>query len=632
MSQVAAYGDWTSPITIASVLAGQRGLNGVALDGADVLWLETPVGQDGRQTVMRLRDGDTAELTPAPLSVRSRVNEYGGGAWSARRGHLVACDDTAARLVHRTPDGRLTPLTPESTQLRYGDLHVHPDRGLVLAVREDHRAGGEAVTSIVVLRLGSDNSDGGRVILQGADFYADPQLRDDGALAWAEWSHPDMPWDASRLMAGRLIDDLVVGAYPLTLGTSSAQHPRWTPAGDLTAMDDSSGFWNLVAGPPPVLRSVHPMDADCDTPAWTLGNSPFAIADARTAVIAWWQDARAHLGRLDLMNGDLTPIDLDISSVDSLAANADAAYAIVGHPDRGAELIRIPRAGGEGAPGVSVLRRAMDAAPDPATLSRPQSISVRGRLGHVQAWFYPPANTAFEPRPQDLPPAIVLSHGGPTSFATADYNPRIQFWTSRGYGVVDVNYSGSAGFGRAYRERLKGRWGIADVQDCEDVVRALVARGAIDPSRVAISGGSAGGYTTLQALVSSDEFAAGISSYGIGDLEALQRDTHKFESRYTEGLVAPWPAGRDVYRERSPIHHVDRLHTPMLILQGRDDRVVPPEQALAMAAAVRSRGLPVELIMFDGEGHGFRGEAAKAASLEAQLRFLTTLFLPAGNP
>ena len=614
--RAARFGSWTSPISIASVLAASTGLSDVHADGGDAYWLESRPGQDGRLTLVRWRDGVVDDLTPAPINVRSRVMEYGGGAYDVRAGVVVCSDDATRSLLRLDVDGAVA-ITPASADVRFGDVRVHPDRGLVLSVREDHRGAGEAVTTLVALDLFGDNDDFGRVLASGADFYANPELSGD-QLAWIEWNHPDMPWDATVLKQATLTEAGLVDVSDVMGGPgTSVQHPRWTPDGRLVALSDETGFWapRVVGGGGPALSG------DADHPMWVLGNASMGFVGADRALIAWYDDGRRVLGWWDVGTGGLGVFGEPVGDVDSIASSEGVAWVIVDLPDRAQEVWRL-------VPGAVqvVVRKGSEAVPDPSVTSRPESLWFEGRSGPTQAWFYPPVNGAFTGEEGERPPVIVKSHGGPTGFAAGTYSPAVQYWTSRGFAVLDVNYSGSAGFGRAYRERLKGRWGIADVQDCEEAVRAAASAGLVDAERAAITGGSAGGYTTLQALVTSRVFAAGVSSYGIGDLAMLATDTHKFESRYLDGLIGPYPQARATYDERSPILHVDRLGTPMLILQGLDDRVVPPNQAQDMADAVRSKGLPVALLLFEGEGHGFRKESTRARVLEAQQSFFAQIF------
>ena len=621
MSAVLPYGSWPSPISIDDVLGGTVGLQELTGDGDAVYWLESLPDEDGRQSLVRHMHGNTVEVTPRPISVRSQVMEYGGGAYHARGGWVVYCDDHDDGVHVLEPDRERRPITPIGSRLRYGGLRMHPRLGIVTAIREDHSGQGEAVTTIVALALTTDNRDGGRVLVSGADFYACADISPDGRLAWMEWNHPNMPWDHASVRVGGFGAGTVSEVVTVSdLPDAAATHPQWLPDGRLLFFSDASGFWTpQVWDGRAVLSPAHDEHDHAD-PLWTLNHeSAVGLADG-SLVVAPYVAGRRELVLLP-PDGRRRRLGEPRAAVSSLAQAAGLVWAIVGSETTPTAVVRIdPHSGRE-----TVVRRSGDVSEAPVSTPRP--LAVAGRHGTVHAWFYPPTPAGdIEAPAGERPPLIVQSHGGPTSMASPAFDLATQFWTSRGFGVVDVNYSGSTGFGRAYRNRLRGQWGVADVDDCVATVSHLIMDGAVDPARVVITGGSAGGYTTLQALVTSQIFSAGVSRYGIGDLELLVRDTHKFESRYLDSLVGPYPADRDLYLARSPIHHVGALRTPMLLLQGLDDRVVPPNQAEKMAAAVRDHGLPVALVMFEGEGHGFRGVVARRRRLECEVSFFAQLF------
>lgn len=630
------YGSWPSPVTIEEVLSGGATMSELTADGADLLWLESLPAQDGRVTLRRLREGRLEELTPFPISVRARVNEYGGGAYASREGVLVWVDDATSAVWLRVPGQPDRRLTQPGTGCRYADLRVHPGRGIALAVRESPRTpqqqaadpsrADEPETTIVALALDRAAATSEWVLCSGADFYANPELSADGRLAWVQWNHPDMPWEASTVLVGRLVDQGVVEVQEVAGGRRegsavSAQHPSWRSDGDLLLFSDQSGWWTPQLWGPKGLTALSELHQDFDKPMWVLGNHAVADLGSRL-LVSHLDEGVARLALLDPAGGALVSLAA-LAEVSAVASLRGVGHAIVQRVNEGPALVRVEDDGA-----LSVLHRCTGPLPDPETTSVPRSLLVSGDLGPVQAWFYPPRNERVHStgRAGERPPLLVKSHGGPTGMASSAWSAQVQFWTSRGFAVLDVNYSGSAGFGRAYRQRLSGRWGVAEVADCVAAVTAVLDAGLADPERVAITGGSAGGYTTLQALVTTRAFAAGVSSYGIGDLELLATDTHKFESRYLEGLIGPYPQCRERYLERSPIHHVDQLATPMLIMQGVDDRVVPPNQAEQMAAAIRAKGLPVALLMFPGEGHGFRRLETRRAALQAQVSFFAQLF------
>jgi dipeptidyl aminopeptidase/acylaminoacyl peptidase len=626
MPVTAPYGSWPSPVTTDLITGDAVGLVGGCVDGDDAYWVESHASQQGRASLWRLRDGVRTELTPGH-NVRSSVHEYGGGAWSVADG-VVAFVAHPSQVVHVIEgDAPPRPITPEGT-LRYGGLVVVPASRTVYAVREDHTHSDiECVNALVRLDLDSDNPDGGTVVAAGADFYSQPAVSDDERLAWFEWDHPDMPWDATRLVVAESDGS---EAVVVAGGTDeSAIHPAWSPDGSLLFCSDRTGYWNLYRWTSSEVVALHHDPYDCCSAPWIFGPAPYMVLDADRVVVALSVDGLPRVGVV--ADGAFTPLPIDATSVD-LGGTGPRSLVELGHAAAPAELSVVYWTDLSVTPlPMTTLRRSSEVALPYASVA--EQLTWDGPEGEVHAWWYPPTNPDAVAPAGELPPVIVKSHGGPTSFSYPDLNLSTQFWTSRGIGILDVNYGGSTHYGRAYRNRLRGQWGVVDVRDCVDAVRVVVERGLADPARVAIMGGSAGGYTTLQALVTSDVFTAGLSDYGISDLSTLATDTHKFESHYTDRLVAPWPEARATYEERSPIHHLDRLSSPMLLQQGAEDRVVPPSQAREMAAAVRKKGLPVALVVYEGEGHGFRRADTIVASLNAKLSFLGQVFGfgPAGD-
>ncbi|MCG6566379.1 S9 family peptidase [Tessaracoccus sp. ZS01] len=592
--------------SLESVLNYPDAISQVQATRNGVLWLATIAAEDGRVTVrQRSHDGAVRDLTPE-ANVRSRTMEYGGGAYSANRELLVYCDDRTRRVWLLDADGTRRPLTLADSQYVYGGLHLSVANGFVLAVREDHSAEPEPRTEIVTLSLDDDEPDAGRVIATGADFYAGPTVAGH-FVAWYQWNHPAMSWDTAEVWRAPIGDwwdaDLLYGRDGV-----SAQYPVGLPELEACAyVTDESGFWNWRVHHGNEWR----VDRDCAGPTWVLNRPVAAVTRDNTLATVQYIDGKGTLALWNVETGEVTEPLVGTTDIESIAAYGDCLYVVAEWADRPATLVELRSGGGNLAlAGPSGIAEEFVAASS--------AIWAEGPAGPVHSWLYRPELTN--------PPMIVLTHGGPTSMATASYNAATQFWVSRGFAVLDVNYSGSTGFGREYRNRLRGRWGDLDVDDVAAAVREVTGQGLADPARVAITGGSAGGFTTLRSLTTTDVYAAGVSRYGIGYLPTLATDTHKAESRYLDGLIAPWPEGRDRYEERSPINHLDNLSTPMLVLQGRDDKVVPPAQAEQLADAVRAKGLPLALVMFDGEGHGFRGMAARRAALEAQVSFLEQVF------
>ena len=581
------------------VIERRDSLSQVRATSSGVHWLASIAAEDGRTTVRRYRDGVVEDLTPE-ASVRTRTMEYGGGAYDVEHGTVVYNDDRTNQVFIIDEQGKRA-LTPPQKRYYFGGLHVQVVDGVAVAVREDHEAEPEPKSEVVAIPL--DQESVGQVVATGADFYANPRVRE-RVVAWQQWNHPNMSWDTSSVWTAP-IDKPEQLHCVFAAGGVSAQHPMWLEPGRLAYTADDQGFWNWHATDG-LTRQTWSMSRDCDIPLWVL-DRPAACAINNDLIAS--QEISNGYGRLALWQpstgGVLRPLR-DTVWINSVATYDDNLYVIANWADRPAELIEITPSGT-----IEVLAGGGEAPCIAPAVAR--------RSGLVHSWFYAPPGI-------ENPPLLVKTHGGPTSQATASYNEEIQFWLSRGFAVVDVNYRGSSGFGRTYRDMLRGNWGVTDVADVVEVVDDLATANLIDRDRVAIMGGSAGGYTTLQALVRTDVFAAGISRYGIGDLETLVHDTHKAESRYTFSLIGPWPEEKEKYEDRSPIHHLDKLETPMLVLQGLKDAVVPPSQAFAIADAVRAAGKPVALVTFEEEGHGFRTMAARRKALESELSFLQQVF------
>lgn len=636
-----AFGSWPSPITTDLLVAGATGLTDVWVeaDGDTVWWSETRPSEGGRTAVCRRgADGELTEVTGPADDARSRVHEYGGGAWWVHGGELFWVHGADQRIRRRRPGApavELTPEPPRERSLRYADGRVSPDGRWVVCVRETHAEGvdgGHGRVDNEIVAVDASGTQEVRALVSGPDFVSNPRISPDGTtLAWLQWNHPDMPWDATELWVGSWRDGTLTDARRLA-GAGGAEwlfQPEWSPDGSLWWVSDANGWSQVMRSSPPhdaggveVRADLH--GAEVATPPWVFGVSRLVVNDEGAAYA------------LTRPGGDVVVLpgghEVDLgSTVVTLAASRDGVVAIVGSHQHERALVRHRRSGdtevvvaGRDLPSLGVTA---DLLPEPEPIAFP---TTGGETAH--ALFYAPANPEARPPEGELAPLLVLAHGGPTGSARNELALNLRFWTSRGFAVVDVDYRGSTGYGRAYRRALDGRWGVADVDDCVAAVRHLTGTGRVDPQRVAIRGGSAGGFTVLCALTFHEVFTAGISRYGIGDLETLAADTHKFEARYLDRLVGPYPDRRDVYVERSPIHHVERLSCPMLLLQGLDDAVVPPQQAEAMAAALATNGVAHTLVTFEGEGHGFRRAETIVAAQQAELDFLAEQFgfTPAG--
>lgn len=621
--RIAPYGSWRSPISARLLVADAVGLGAIHADGGELFWTESRPSEGGRNAlVRRAADGVIADVLPAPWSARSRVHEYGGGAFTADAGELFFVEDRE-QCVRVLAPGETTPRAlTASRERRFADLVVDRPRARLIAVCEDVAARPEPENSLVAIPLA-----GGDVVTlaAGYDFYASPRVSPDGRrLAWLAWRHPSMPWDETELWVAELDDDGRPRASRRVAGGAGVSifQPEWSPDGVLHFVSDRSGWWNLHRLDGDAIVPLCPMEAEFGLPQWAFGMRTYAFAGARDLICTYAERGEWRLARLAADSGRLEPLGLPFVSYAGLVAAGGRAFFVGGAAASPPALVELDLASGAHA----IVRRAASIDLDPGYVSVAQAIEFPtsgGRTAH--GFYYPPRNRDHEAPPGELPPLRVRSHGGPTSATDGAFKLAIQYWTSRGFAVLDVNYGGSTGYGRPYRERLLGQWGVVDVEDCVAGARHLAARGLADPRRLTISGGSAGGYTTLCALVFHDAFAAGASHYGIGDLAALAADTHKFESRYTDALIAPLPEGEALYRARSPLQHADRLARPVIFFQGLDDRVVPPNQAEAMVAALRAKGLPVAYVPFPGEQHGFRKAENIVRALEAELDFFAQI-------
>jgi dipeptidyl aminopeptidase/acylaminoacyl peptidase len=639
--KTAPYGSWESAVSAGLIARGAVPLGQLDVDGQDILWLEGRPLEGGRAVLVRqAADGSREVVTPAGFNVRTRVHEYGGGAWLASGGTVWFSNFADQRVYRQERGGVPVPVTPEPalpTGARYADGRLTPDGKRILCVRELHAEGREAVNEIVALHAGSPAEPRivePRVLVSGSDFYASPRISPDGRrLAWITWDHPRMPWDGTLLWVADLsADGTVSGARRVAGGErESVFQPAWSPGGELHFVSDRTGWWNLYCLRGGRAVPLAPAEAEFGVPQWAFGLSTYGFLPDGTIACAFVTNGKQNLGLLRPGSGTVTPLDLPLCDFRYLRATASGRLVFLGAgPASGPAVRTLDPATGA----AEVLRAGLDFTVDAAAVSEAQPIEFPTEGGlSAFALYYPPVNPAFEGPAAELPPLIVLSHGGPTGMAGAGFDAGIQYWTSRGLAVVDVNYGGSTGHGRRYRERLKGSWGIVDVDDCLNAARFLIAQGKADRRRVAIRGGSAGGYTTLCALTFRSFFAAGASYYGVADLEGLAKDTHKFESRYLDGLVAPYPAGRETYVARSPLHFADRISCPVILFQGLEDRVVPPQQAESMAAALRAKRLPMAYLAFPGEQHGFRRAETIWRTLEAELSFYGRIFgfTPAGQ-
>ena len=630
MAATTPYGSWRSPITSDLIVSSSIGLGAIRLDGPDIYWSELRPTEGGRQLVVRYGPedelGSVNDLTPAPLNVRTRVHEYGGGAYVVHKGSVYFSNFADQRLYVQRAGVEPVPLTPEvtpATGLRYADAVVDDQRQRLICVLEDHRQSGEAINAIATIPL-----EGGTpsVLVSGNDFYSSPRLSPDGReLVWITWNHPQMPWDGTELWIANVNEGGSLSRPRKLVGNvkESVCQPRWSPSGTLHFISDATGWWNLYRWEGERGEPLFPMEAEFSGPQWSFGQSSYGFEDNTTILCTYSEKGIRKLARLDTRDRSMDELDISYCGIGSLQVGQGFAVFLGASTDRPSELVRLNLETLQ----TTVLRKSSTLEIDAGYLSEPEVISFP-TTGGLNAYgiYYRPQNKDYETLVSERPPLLVKTHGGPTAAASSSLNHSNQYWTSRGIAELEVNYGGSTGYGRAYRNRLKKRWGIVDVDDATNGALYLVEQAKADRDRLAIDGGSAGGYTTLAALTFREVFKAGASYYGVSDMSSLAAETHKFESRYLDSLVGPYPEKKAVYEERSPINAVDQLSCPIIFLQGAEDKIVPPNQAEEMVNALKAKGIPVAYLLFEGEQHGFRKAENIKRALDAELSFYAQLF------
>jgi len=611
MVQTRAYGTWESPISAADTVGGVVDFGQIAIYGEDVLWLEGRPSEGGRVVLVR-RDGQGGikEVTGPAVNVRTKVHEYGGAAFAVGQGAVVYSDFSDQRL-HLVGTGPITPEPSQPGAQRYADGRFLPD-GSIVCVRESHDSG-EAMNDIVRIDAATQEI---TILASGRDFYSSPRpSRDGGRLLWLEWDHPNMPWDGTNLMMATIEAADLVGVQQLAGGPEeSVFQPEWAPDGTVVYMSDRTGWWNLYRFDDGETSPILPMEADFGVPAWIFGYSTFGFLSGGRILTAFWEDGIDHLGIVG-PDGGLTTLPDDFTAHNFLVTDGVSRTWFVGYsPSAPSGIYEVDIDSGT----LEVIR-ANQMPAGPTYVPTPRVITFPTGDGEVaHAVHYPPANPDYEGPDGERPPLIVKIHGGPTSLSYPRLRPEFLFWTTRGFAIVDVNYRGSTGYGRRFRNLLRDRWGIADVEDALAAARFLADEGEADGERLIITGGSAGGYTTLAALAFGDAFRVGCSYFGVADLQLLANDTHKFESRYLDGLVGTDP---DEMRRRSPLYSADKITVPVILFQGLEDKVVPPEQAELISAALAENGIPHAHITYEGEDHGFRKAENIIHSLESELAF-----------
>ncbi len=624
------YGNWKSPISSHLVASQTTPIGQVALDGADIYWSEFRSTDGGRSVVVRhLSTGECKVVTPGEFNVRTRVHEYGGGAYLVDDQTVFFSNDSDQQLYQQRPDEEPSAIS-HTKQARYADAVSDRARHRLICVCEDH-AGPQPTNSLVAIYLGDESHR--ETLVCGSDFYASPRISPNGdCLVWLAWNHPNMPWDGTELwMAEFDTNGFPTNCECIAGGENeSVLQPKWSPTGTLYFVSDRNGWWNLHRLDGDQVQEVYGMPAEFCGPAWLLAGSTYAFETESSLLCAYTSNGCGKLGRLNLLTGELLNIPTPFTTFRDIHAGPGFTVFVGGSPTSPTVVARLEGSTDE----VTVLRRPNNCEFNAAYLSSPQDIRFPTEDGDVaHGFYYPPTHTDCQGPPTDVPPLLVKCHGGPTAAASLEFRLEIQFWTTRGFAVLDLNYRGSTGYGRSYREKLRGNWGVTDVIDCVDGANYLVAKGLADPERLAVTGGSAGGYTTLATVAFRDTFKVAASYFGISDLTFFSQETHKFESRYLDSLVGPYPECRQLYHDRSPINFVDRITCPIIFFQGDEDVVVPSNQSESMVNAIRHRGQPVAYLSFAGEQHGFRRSETIRRALDAELFFYSLIFglSPADN-
>jgi dipeptidyl aminopeptidase/acylaminoacyl peptidase len=619
-----AYGAWVSPITAASIFEASDNISYLTVEDDQLYFVESKASANGKNLLFKLNKSNVAiQLTSSKVSVRSRVHEYGGRPYLVNGEHIYYSEFSDQKIYHISPDSSPEAIT--SRGLRYMECIVDQKNSRLICVREDHRGIGEPVNTLVAISLNEANVE--TILFEGTDFVSGPQLSPDGkSVAFVTWSHPNMPWDDTQLQVINFSEDgSVEGVVEVPQdGNVSIKHPHYSRDGTLYFIADFENWWTLYRVDKSTGQQNKPqrvLDEKIEINSYGFENNNYAI-------IAYSMQGSAHIARVNLSTGEMTNIGNIFSSADSISVANNAVYFRGSTPSSANAIYQLT------ANQIEKIYQPSGPDIEKGFLSVPQSIEFPTGINEIAyGFYYPPQNNDYTGAKDTLPPLIVKVHGGPVSATDSSLNPGIQFWTSRGFAVFDVNHRGSTGYGRTFRKKLYPNWGIVDVEDASNGVKWLASEGFIDADKVAIRGGSAGGYTTLAALAFQDVFKAGTSYYGISDLGILASDTHKFESRFLDQLIGPYPEMKSVYDQRSPINSVENITAPLLLLQGLDDKVVPPNQSELIFTALKDNGIATAYITFEGEGHGFRQPANNIKALNSELSFYGQVFgfVPAGD-
>ena len=630
------YGSWPSKLSAENLASGGHKFGHLTIDGGLAYWLESLPAEGGRVVIVCGGYGKTPKtITPDGYSVRTRAHEYGGADFSVKGKTIIFCNDSDQRLYRQTANESPKAITPEANfkhAVRYADIVFSYTKDWIICVRERHPENAEPLDVInEIVRISLTNFSDGcsepEILVSGADFYSYPRISPDGSkLVWTCWDHPNMPWDQTALWVADLNNSGSLSNKKCLLNNEneSIYQPAWCPDGELHFVSDRSGWWNIYSFRDDVLNALTPMNAEFGFPQWQFGTNSYAFIDTDTLFAAYMQDGREFLCLIEPEKGHMTPLDIPYCTFQGGLYYHDNHLFFIAANEQSAAAVISWNLTTHQATIISKLKPKIISDDNISVAEAIKFPTENDKSAH--AFYYQPMHSKYQGLTGEKPPLIVMSHGGPTAAASAEFQASIQFWTNRGFAVVDVNYGGSTGYGRDYRDRLVGNWGIVDVEDCVNAAKYLVERGSVDADRLAIRGGSAGGYTTYCALTNYSLFSAGVSRYGVADLSCLVKESHKFEVRYLDSMIGPWPEAETVYQSRSPINHADKFNCPVLLLQGDEDAVVPPAQSIAMADALDDKKIPHALIMLEGEQHGFRKQENIQLALETELNFYGQVF------
>lgn len=616
------YGSWTSPISAQALVEDSLRLGQIQTDKANIYWTEGRPSEKGRTALMKWEAGAACEISSSEVDVRTRAHEYGGGAFLCAGGKQFFVNNADQQIYQIRSDDPPQQIT-DAPEYRFADLILDSKRQVLIAVGECHSDPTIVENCLVRISLRDGSI---TTIASGHDFYSNPQLSPDAhQLMFLTWDHPRMPWDGTELhlasldAKGKILQEEIIAGGE----QESIFQPLWDPDGSIYFVSDREDWWNIYHYQSGTVKCVLDKDAEFGLPQWVFGMSTYAVLSSGDLIACCSSGSGSQLFRIDVGGGTSLVVNTPYTLIDQVRGHGQYVAFIGQSPIQPAMVILLDLE----TQGIKPLRHANTVSIDQANVSVPENIQFQTAPGEdTYAWYYPPANSDFHAPPEDSPPLIVLSHGGPTGQSHGTFNLSIQYWTSRGFAVIDVNYSGSTGYGRKYRQRLRGQWGLRDVHDCASAARFLADQQVVDPERLIIKGSSAGGYTTLAALTFSDVFKAGASYYGIGDLLLLATDTHKFERHYLDSLIGPYPEQKQLYFDRSPLHFAHQLTCPVIFMQGLEDKVVPPSQVEGMVAALKSENVPVSYILFEGEAHGFRQAETIIRAIESEYSFYCQVF------